>query len=88
MITINTLKHAGTMFSRRRDALNALLLDCIMSASFRADDFPIDVAPFPFLCELIDVNGGEAAFQGLTTDRTMNSQTWTERPNLSLARHA
>jgi hypothetical protein len=75
------------MFSRRRDALNALLLDCIMIASSPADDFPIDGAPFPFLCELIDANGGEAAFQGLTTDRTMNSQTWTERPNLLLAQH-
>jgi hypothetical protein len=63
IITINTLKHAGTMFSGRRDALNALLLDCIMSASSPVDDFPIDWAPFPFLCELIDANGREAAFQ-------------------------
>ena len=39
-----------------------------MSASSPADDFPIDGAPFTFLREFIDANGGEAAFQGLTTD--------------------
>ncbi len=39
-----------------------------MSASPPADDFPIDGAPFPFLREFIDANGGEAAFEGLTTD--------------------
>jgi hypothetical protein len=40
-----------------------------MSApSSDADAFPIDGAPFPFLREFIDANGGEAAFQGLTTD--------------------
>ena len=33
-----------------------------------ADDFPIDGFPFPFLREFIDANGGEAAFEGLTTD--------------------
>jgi hypothetical protein len=38
-----------------------------MSASF-LDDFPIDGAPFTFLREFIDANGGEAAFHGLTTD--------------------
>jgi len=39
-----------------------------MSASSPADAFPIDGAPFPFLREFIDANGGDAAFQGLTTD--------------------
>ena len=39
-----------------------------MSASSPLDDFPIDGSPFHFLREFIDANGGEAAFQGLTTD--------------------
>ena len=39
-----------------------------MSASSPADDFPIDGTPFPFLREFIDANGGDAAFQGLTSD--------------------
>jgi tetratricopeptide (TPR) repeat protein len=39
-----------------------------MSASSPTDAFPIDGAPFPFLREFIDANGGDAAFQGLTTD--------------------
>ena len=33
-----------------------------------ADAFPVDGAPLPFLREFIDANGGEACFQGLTTD--------------------
>ena len=32
-----------------------------------ADDFPMDGLPLPFFRELIDGNGGEAAFEGLTT---------------------
>ena len=31
------------------------------------DNFPMDGLPFSFFRELIDVNGGEAAFEGLTT---------------------
>jgi hypothetical protein len=50
-----------------------------MSASAPADDFPIDGAPFPFLREFIDTNGGEVAFDGLTThdvkDRFIVPQT-------------
>ena len=38
-----------------------------MSAS-SADAFPMDGFPFPFVREFIDANGGEAAFEGLTTD--------------------
>jgi tetratricopeptide (TPR) repeat protein len=49
-----------------------VMLNCTgipMSASSpAADAFPIDGAPFPFLREFIDANGGDAAFQGLTTD--------------------
>ena len=33
-----------------------------------ADDFPIDGFPFSFVREFIDANGGEAAFESLTTD--------------------
>ena len=33
-----------------------------------ADDFPIDGLLFSSLRHFIDANGGEAAFQGLTTD--------------------
>ena len=40
-----------------------------MSASSPvADAFPMDGFPFPFAREFIDANGGEAAFEGLTTD--------------------
>ena len=40
-----------------------------MSASSPvADAFPMDGFPFPFVREFIDANGGEAAFEGLTTD--------------------
>jgi hypothetical protein len=38
-----------------------------MSAS-SADAFPMDGFPFPFVREFIDANGGEAAFEGLTSD--------------------
>jgi hypothetical protein len=38
-----------------------------------ADDFPIDGFPFPFLREFIDANGGEAAFEGLTTSQVKRS---------------
>ena len=30
------------------------------------DDFPMDSLPLPFLRKLINDNGGEAAFEGLT----------------------
>ena len=39
-----------------------------MSTSSPVNDFPIDGPPFSFLREFIDANGGEDAFQGLTTD--------------------
>jgi tetratricopeptide (TPR) repeat protein len=39
-----------------------------MSAPPPADDFPIDGLQFPSLRHFIDANGGEAAFEGLTTD--------------------
>jgi hypothetical protein len=38
-----------------------------------AHDFPIDGFPFPFLREFIDANGGEAAFEGLTTSQVKRS---------------
>ena len=73
--------HSSTRAQCGRQALKALLLavgctlliefiefNCIMSASSPAVDFPIEGAPFHFLREFIDANGGEAAFQGLTTD--------------------
>jgi lipopolysaccharide biosynthesis regulator YciM len=44
-----------------------------MSASSPADVFPIDGAPFSFLREFIDANGGEAAFEGLTTSQVKRS---------------
>jgi tetratricopeptide (TPR) repeat protein len=44
-----------------------------MSASYPADDFPVDGAPFSFLREFIDANGGEAAFEGLTTSQVKRS---------------
>jgi hypothetical protein len=45
-----------------------------MSASSPdTDAFPIDGAPFPFLREFIHANGGEAAFQGLTTSQVKRS---------------
>ena len=44
-----------------------------MSASSPADDFPMDGAPISFLREFIDANGGEASFQGLTTDDVKDS---------------
>ena len=40
----------------------------LLVLSMPAIDFPIDGALFPFLREFIDANGGEAAFEGLTTD--------------------
>jgi hypothetical protein len=33
-----------------------------------ANHFPMDRFPFPFVREFIDRNGGQAAFEGLTTD--------------------
>ena len=38
-----------------------------MSASSPDDGFPIEGAPFPFLREFIDANGGQASFEGLIT---------------------
>ena len=38
-----------------------------------AHNFPIDGFPFPFLREFIDANGGEAAFEGLTTSQVKRS---------------
>jgi hypothetical protein len=59
-----------------------------MSASSPADALPIDGAPFPFLREFIDANGGEAAFQGLTTDDGATAswawrQHWRAEPSKS-----
>ncbi len=42
------------------------------STSSPAHDFPIDGAALFFLCQFMDANGGEAAFQGLTTDNFKN----------------
>jgi hypothetical protein len=41
-------------------------------AASALDDFPMDGLPLSFCRELIDANGGEAAFEGLTTSEVVN----------------
>jgi hypothetical protein len=67
------------------------------STSSPAHDFPIDGAALSFLCQFIDANGGEAAFQGLTTDnfknrfiapKTQAAKPVPERANVAGRRYA
>jgi tetratricopeptide (TPR) repeat protein len=59
---------------RSHHAISQTNINSQMSASFpAADDFPIDGAPVHFLREFIDANGGEVAFEGLTTSQVKRS---------------